>query len=167
MRFKTVAANKQAAERIAPLRVSLSRGVAGVIPTQRVLARWAGVAAAGRVRKVADLGLRVVGAAEGRALNRRFRGRDYATNVLSFGASGAARSRDRLLGDLVICAPVVAREARTQGKDLRAHWAHLVIHGTLHLLGYDHQRASDAERMERRETKLLRALGYADPYEHG
>jgi probable rRNA maturation factor len=111
-----------------------------------------------------DLSLRVVGRSEGCALNRRYRGRDYPANVLSFTAPRAARLRDRQLGDLVICAPVVAREARQQGKSLRAHWAHMVIHGTLHLLGFDHQRTRDAQRMERRETRLLRALGYPDPY---
>lgn len=148
----------------APVRVNLSRGVRGSIPARRALAHWVGVAAAGRVRQPAELGLRIVGAAEARALNRRFRGRDYATNVLSFEASRVARRRDRLLGDLIVCAPVVAREARAQGKCLRAHWAHLIIHGTLHLLGYEHRRPADARRMERRETRLLRGLGYPDPY---
>lgn len=104
-----------------------------------------------------DVTLRVVGAAEARRLNARFRGRDYATNVLSFPYGGDA-------GDVVLCHPVIAREAREQGKPLRAHYAHLVVHGVLHLRGYDHLRRADAARMEAREIRLLRRLGFANPY---
>ncbi len=161
-----MAANSSAL-RLAPVRVSVSKGVRSAVPGPRLLSQWVQASAAGRVRTNMELSLRVVGAAEGRALNRRYRGRDYATNVLSFEASRETRQRDRLLGDLVICAPVVARESRQQGKSLRAHWAHLVVHGTLHLLGYDHQRKRDALRMERRETRLLRTLGYRNPYVDG
>jgi len=100
----------------------------------------------------------VVGSRESRALNERWRGRAQPTNVLSFPGDG------RLIGDIVVCAPVVAREARAQGKALSAHWAHMVLHGTLHLLGFDHARAADARRMERRERALLARLGFADPY---
>ena len=124
------------------------------IPPDAVLRRWAhatGVEGAITVRYVAQ--------AESRRLNRRFRGKDHATNVLSFPYSSRP-----LAGDLVICAPVVAREARGQGKDLRAHHAHMLVHGLLHLAGLDHERARDAARMEARERRILAALGFGDPY---
>ncbi len=109
----------------------------------------------------AEITVRIVGAREGRSLNRRFRGKDYATNVLAFpyGRNGGALS-----GDVVLCAPVIAREARDQAKDLTAHYAHLTVHGVLHLRGYDHHEAREAERMERTERAILRRLGYPDPY---
>jgi probable rRNA maturation factor len=129
------------------------------LPPAARLRRWvrAALPAAGN----AALTLRVVGRAEGRALNRRYRGRDYATNVLSFPYATAPR----LAGDLVLCAPVIAAEARAQGKSFAAHLAHLVVHGTLHLQGQDHLRRADAERMEARERRILARLGFADPYE--
>ena len=101
--------------------------------------------------------LRVVDAPESRLLNRRFRGRNYATNVLSF-------SYDARHGDVVLCHPVISKEAKSQSKTLAAHYAHLVVHGMLHLRGHDHARKSDAERMERREIRILRRLGFDDPY---
>jgi len=104
--------------------------------------------------------IRVVGGVEGRALNRRYRGRDRATNVLTFVYDEGVS----LAGDIVLCAPVIAREARARRRTLEAHYAHLVIHGMLHLQGYDHERDDDAARMERREITLLRRLGYGDPY---
>jgi len=124
-------------------------------PAPATLRRWARLAAGARS---GELGIRVVGSRESRALNGRWRGRDRATNVLSFPGAGSQ------IGDIVVCAPVVAREARAQGKALPAHWAHMVVHGTLHLLGFDHVRESDAKRMERRERSLLARLGFADPY---
>lgn len=136
------------------------RPFAPAVPSLR---RWAEAALAG-TRGAHQLGIRVVGAAEGRALNRRWRGRDYATNVLSFGAEAAGVPGPRRLGDLVICAPVVAREAREQGKPLPAHWAHMVVHGVLHLRGHDHERAREARAMETLEAGILRALGFSDPY---
>jgi probable rRNA maturation factor len=108
-----------------------------------------------------------VGPAESRRLNARYRGRDAPTNVLSFAPPALptrARTGTRPLGDLVICARVLSGEARAQAKTLEAHWAHLVVHGTLHLIGYDHQRAADARRMERREIAVLRRLGFENPY---
>ena len=102
-----------------------------------------------------DITVRIVGTREGRALNRRFRAQDKATNVLSF--------PDTL--DIVLCHPVIAKEARAQGKPLAAHYAHLVVHGALHLRGYDHLGRRDAERMERAEIRILRRLGFANPYE--
>jgi probable rRNA maturation factor len=120
------------------------------VPSASSLRRWAGHAPAGVL-------VRIVGAPEGRRLNRTFRKRDYATNVLSF-------SYGRGRGDIVLCHPVVAREARAQGKTLAAHYAHLVVHGVLHLGGYDHAVRADAARMEREEVRRLRRLGFADPY---
>ena len=132
------------------------------MPHARSFARWANAAfAGGSVRRrhgSAELTIRVVGAAESRRLNRTWRGKDKPTNVLSFAAEAP------LLGDLAICAPVVAREARTQGKPRSAHWAHMVVHGVLHLLGYDHENDRDAARMEARETKILAQLGMPNPY---
>jgi probable rRNA maturation factor len=112
----------------------------------------------------AELSIRIVGSREGRALNLRYRGRDYATNVLSFPAELPPGVTLPLLGDIVIAAPVVAREAREQDKPLRDHYAHLTVHGVLHLLGYDHQREHDAARMEALEKRILASLGIPDPY---
>jgi probable rRNA maturation factor len=114
----------------------------------------------------ADLTLRFVGTTESRQLNAQFRGRDYATNVLTFNYSdeAAAHSTDALQADIVICLPVLNREARSQGKAVRDHLAHLVIHGVLHLQGHDHEQPAPAAAMERRETALLAALGFSDPY---
>jgi probable rRNA maturation factor len=136
---------------------------AGVPPTAR-LTRWALAALERKAR--GELTVRVVGRGESAALNARYRGKRGATNVLSFLSEPAApRSRELLpLGDVVICASVVAREAREQGKTLAAHWAHMVIHGTLHLQGYDHENARDAAAMEARERALLAGLGFPDPY---
>jgi probable rRNA maturation factor len=128
-------------------------------PGPVTLRRWARLAAGGHN---GELGIRVVGAGESRALNERWRGKSAPTNVLSFPAAPALRNR--VIGDIVVCAPVVAREAREQGKALAAHWAHMVIHGTLHLLGFDHAHQSDARRMEGRERALLARLGIGDPY---
>jgi probable rRNA maturation factor len=147
---------------------SLSRGVTvhvrratrrGWVPGTAALRRWATLAL-GRQAHGRELSVLVVGAARSRGLNRRYRHRDSATNVLSF----APAAPGPLLGDLVICPTVLQREARAQGKAVRAHWMHLIIHGALHLIGYDHVRPIDARRMERREVRLLRALGVANPY---
>jgi len=102
-----------------------------------------------------DITVRIVGIREGRALNRRFRARDEATNVLSFPETL----------DIVLCHPVVVREARAQGKSVTAHYAHLAVHGALHLQGHDHMKPRDAARMERAEVRILRRLGFANPYE--
>lgn len=114
-----------------------------------------------------DVTVRIVGRAESRRLNRDWRGKDKPTNVLSFAAGAVVDpvSGRRSLGDLVICAPVVAREAKEQRKFPPAHWAHMVVHGVLHLLGYDHERERDARRMERREIAILQNFGFANPYE--
>ena len=134
------------------------------VPPRRQIACWVR-AALGRRRGAWSLGVRVVGRAESRRVNRQFRHRDRPTNVLSFGATLPEADGRRLLGDLVVCAPVIAREAREQRKSRAAHWAHMIVHGTLHLRGYDHERDADARRMERRERSVLGQLGYADPYQ--
>ena len=135
--------------------VQIATSRAGV-PHARSFARWANAAFAGGRRRadaLPELTIRVVGAAESRKLNRTWRGKNKPTNVLSFEG-----------GDLAICAPVVAREAREQGKPPAAHWAHMVVHGVLHLLGYDHENDRDAAQMEAREAKILAQLGMPNPY---
>jgi probable rRNA maturation factor len=106
----------------------------------------------------------VVDEAEGRELNRQYRHKDYATNVLSFPADLPPELGLPLLGDVILCAPVVAREAQAQGKSLDAHYAHLTVHGVLHLLGYDHETISDARTMEGLEVQILDSMGIPDPY---
>ena len=108
--------------------------------------------------------IRVVDEAEITALNREYRGKEGATNVLSFPYEAMSGVETALLGDVVICAPVVAMESVAQQKPLEAHWAHMVVHGVLHLLGYDHHKDSEARNMEDHETQLLARLGYASPY---
>ncbi len=135
------------------------------IPAAASFRRWVGAAlrGAGR-RRASELSIRIVDADEGRAMNRAYRGRDYATNVLSFPAELPPGVDLPLLGDMVICAPVVAREAAEQGKAVRDHYAHLTVHGVLHLLGHDHVEDAQAQRMEALETRILAGLGIADPY---
>ena len=135
------------------------------VPARASFQRWAMAAllAAGQ-RGRFELSLRVVDNDEGLALNRDFRGKAYATNVLSFPSSPEERVATGMLGDLVICAPVVALEAREQRKTLRAHWAHMVVHGMLHLLDYDHENARAARTMEALEVEILHGLGFHDPY---
>ena len=116
------------------------------------------------VEHEATLCVRIVGSAESRRLDREYRGKDKPTNVLSFPSSPEERVATGALGDLVICAPVVAREAREQRKTLGAHWAHMIVHGTLHLLGFDHEKARAARVMEALEVEILRGLGFHDPY---
>jgi probable rRNA maturation factor len=130
----------------------VQRAVRAAPPARRLRA-WALAAA----QPGSVIALRVVGATEGRTLNRAFRQRDTATNVLSF-------DYGERQGDVVLCHPVIAREARAQGKTLAAHYAHLVVHGVLHLRGLDHARQRDALRMERAEVRILRRLGVSDPY---
>ena len=146
------------------LDVSVSYGLprAG-LPAAVSFRRWAAAAAQGRIKR-ADLAIRLVDAKEGRALNRHYRGKDYATNVLSFPVDLPPGVTLPLLGDLVICAPVVAKEALEQGKPLAAHYAHLTVHGVLHLLGLDHEDDREAEAMEQLERDILAGLGLPDPY---
>ena len=133
------------------------------VPAPASFKRWAEAACRGRIKR-ADIAIRVVDEREGRHLNHHYRGKDYATNVLSFPAELPEGVTLPLLGDLVICAPVVAREAAAQGKTLNAHYAHLTVHGVLHLLGLDHEDEREAEAMEAIERAVLAELGHADPY---
>ena len=135
------------------------------LPATVSFRRWVAAALQGaRRRKPAELSIRIVDVDEGRALNRDYRGKDYATNVLSFAVELPPGVALPLIGDLAICAPVVQREAAEQGKPARDHWAHLTIHGVLHLLGHDHIEARQAEAMEALETRILASLGIANPY---
>jgi probable rRNA maturation factor len=133
------------------------------IPTDADFSRWAQAALAGQ-RQRAELVIRVVDEEEITVLNRDYRYRDRPTNVLSFPFEAPPPVESDLIGDLVICAPVVAREALDQGKAAWAHWAHMVVHGVLHLLGYDHLSEAEAEAMEALEREILGGLGYPDPY---
>ncbi len=126
------------------------------LPSRARLRRWARAA----LERSACVTVRVVGATEARALNRHFRGRDHPTNVLTF----VLRERPRLEGDIALCAPVIAREARAQGKSAAAHYAHLMVHGILHLQGYDHETEREARAMERQESRVVARLGFPDPY---
>ncbi len=139
------------------------------LPAAVSFRKWVAAALDGRIRE-ADLAVRLVGTKEGRALNRHYRGKDYATNVLSFPAEIAdgvklpKGVKMPLLGDLVLCAPVIAREAKEQKKPLASHYAHLTVHGALHLLGWDHEDTREAECMEQLEREILAGLGLPDPY---
>lgn len=125
------------------------------LPRHRV-ARWLRAA----LQCPAEMTVRIVGREEGRALNRDYRRRDYATNVLTF----AYQSEPVVVADLVLCAPVLADEARVQKIDLTAHYAHLLVHGALHAQGLDHERAAEARRMQAVESRVMQALGFPDPY---
>jgi len=131
----------------------------GDLPARALLRRWARAALA----RDAVVTLRFVDEVEGRAINRSYRHRDRPTNVLAFVYHGVHGARG-VDGDLVLCAPVMRREAAEQGKSLAAHCAHLVVHGLLHLQGYDHEHAPEAARMEAREVAILAGLGFPDPY---
>lgn len=126
------------------------------LPSSERFRRWAHAS----LLENAHVTLRLVDQAEGRALNRAYRRRDYATNVLTF----AYPDQQPLSGDIVLCLPVIKEEARRQGKTLEAHLAHLTVHGVLHLQGFDHEADDDAELMEGIETEIVSKLGYADPY---
>lgn len=134
------------------------------LPTEAQVSSWA-QAALGHYGKDSELSIRLVGNDESQQLNRDYRGKDKPTNVLSFPADFPEELNIPLLGDIIICAPVIAAEALEQGKEVDAHWAHMVVHGTLHLLGYDHIDDSEAEEMEALETQILQQLGYPAPYE--
>ncbi len=126
------------------------------LPTPSQFRKWAKAA----LRVDTEVTIRIVDEAEGRELNRTYRGKDYATNVLTFPLT----EEPYLMGDIIICAPVVAKEAKEQHKDLLAHYAHLTVHGILHLHGYDHETDAQAELMEGLETAIVTKLGYASPY---
>lgn len=146
------AARQKRAPQITVQNASTARNV----PTAARIRQWA------RAALVADakVTIRIVGQTEGRLLNRSYRRKDYATNVLTF----VFRDSAPLEGDLALCAPVITREARAQRKPVAAHYAHMIVHGLLHLQGYDHENDKDAAMMEKRERTLLARFGYPDPY---
>lgn len=135
------------------------------IPALVELERWIGAALNNQQFENAEVSVYIVDEDEGQELNAQYRGKNYPTNVLSFPADIAEEIGVPLLGDLVVCAPVVEREAQEQGKPLEAHWAHMLIHGTLHLIGFDHVDDNDAEIMEALETQIITGLGYPAPYQ--
>lgn len=133
-------------------------------PSEADIQHWVEVALQHEKRDNTELTVRIVDEAESAALNSQYRGKDYPTNVLSFTYDIPAEVEMNLLGDLVICAPVVQREAREQGKAEQVHWAHMIIHGVLHLLGFEHLNDSDAQNMEQHEIAILAELGFPNPY---
>ena len=133
------------------------------VPGARLLQTWA-AAALNTPSRPTVLSVRIVGRARSRRLNADYRHKDKPTNVLSFAGAGILPDGRYVLGELVICAPVVAMEASAQDKSLRAHWAHMTVHGVLHLLGFDHERDADAEKMAAREVQILDRLGFSNPY---
>ncbi len=133
------------------------------LPTQADLWHWA-VAAMAHIKEQAELVIRIVDETESAALNQQYRNKAGATNVLSFPFQAPPPVESNLLGDLVICAAVVSKQASEQHKTERAHWAHMVVHGTLHLLGYDHIASAEAAEMENMEIEILTQLGFSDPY---
>lgn len=130
--------------------------VAAGLPTAEQFRKWV----ARTLRVDTEVTLRIVDEAEGRALNRDYRGKDYATNVLTFPLA----EEPHLMGDIILCMPVIAAEAKAQNKALHAHYAHLTVHGVLHLHGYDHETEAQAELMETLESEIVMKLGYPDPY---
>jgi len=154
-----LAARKRGLRPPAVLSLSIQYGVPKHgLPSQQRIRSWA------RAALLADMRVtfRLVGTREGRMLNRDFRGQDHATNVLTF----AYPEMEPLAGDIVLCVPLIAREARQQRKRIDAHYAHLIVHGMLHLQGYDHENDKDARIMEALEAEIVVKLGYADPYEY-
>jgi len=172
MRTSATRTARKAADNAPRLRLTVQHGSGAVgLPVRSTVRRWL----SRTLPRDAIVTVRFVGIAEGRRLNRDFRGRDYATNVLTFSyeTDGVHRTGARtgrapplLVGDIVLCVGVLRREAREQQKTLRAHCAHLLIHGALHLAGYDHQSDKDAKVMEALEIELLGSLGYQNPYAH-
>ena len=139
-------------------------------PRRSQFAAWASAALSGAAPAAkppatpVHISIRVVGKARSRGLNARYRHKDRATNVLSFSGAGLSPEGRNFLGELVICAPIVAREAVLQGKTAEAHWAHMTVHGVLHLLGADHERPAEAKKMAAREIQILDRLGFSNPY---
>lgn len=148
------------------LQVALAQSQGAELPGQAALEQWVAAALEGQMAE-AELTIRLVENDESAALNKQYRDRQGPTNVLSFPFEAPADVPLPLLGDLIICVPLVASEAQEQGKSVRAHWAHLVVHGVLHLRGYDHIDDSDAREMEDLERKIMAYLGFDDPYMDG
>jgi probable rRNA maturation factor len=155
----TSASTKKTAKPKLALAVQYAVGAREGLPTRPQVRRWVQAALSQETESAAEITVRFVAEEEGQALNRDYRGKDYATNVLSF-----VYESEPVSGDLVLCAPVVAREAQQQNKILEAHYAHLLVHGVLHLQGFDHESAKEARIMEAREREIVIQLGYTDPY---
>ncbi len=134
------------------------------LPANKLITEWV-EQALDEKHQEAEITLRIVDEEEGLALNKEWRKKETATNVLSFPVGEILEQAPNLLGDIVICAPIVEQEANQQGKIFDAHWAHLVIHGVLHLQGYDHESDEQADIMESKEIRILKKIGYANPYE--
>ena len=134
------------------------------VPSEELIIKWANLALDNK-HKDAEICLRIVDLDEGQYLNKEWRNKESATNVLSFPVGETIEHAPNLLGDIVICAPIVEEEAHQQNKETDAHWAHLVIHGILHLQGYDHVAEKDAAKMEKKEIQILQEIGYSNPYE--
>jgi len=152
------------------LTVDIQVACDGDIPAEAVIQRWvaAALGQSGRsVNRPCEIAVRIVDAEEIKALNQLYRKQDTATNVLSFPGGeidGLPDDATQMLGDIVVCAPIIAREASEQGKAPVDHWAHMLVHGTLHLLGFDHTNAAEAAEMEALETSILAAGNVTDPY---
>lgn len=136
------------------------------IPPEHIFKEWIDKLKQDIDIKEEEITIRVVNTDESQALNKRYRGQDKPTNVLSFPSQLPALVGESYLGDIVICAKIVEKEALAQNRDIEAQWAHMLVHGILHLHGYDHSEDADAQKMEALEGKLLATLGYANPYEH-
>ncbi len=134
------------------------------IPDSALIAEWASAAYKKVGTEEAELTVRIVDEKDGRELNQRYRNKRGATNVLSFPFEDPPQIKTNILGDIVVCAPVLSREAVNQGRPLTAHWAHLVVHGVLHLCGYVHDHERDAVRMQRLESEIIEQLGFPNPY---
>ena len=134
------------------------------VPASEVMSRWADSAFDRVVKKDAEVTIRIVDEEEGAELNQRYRKRAGATNVLAFDYAQDSFAQNDLLGDVIICAPIVVQEALSQSKSIDAHWAHMVVHGILHLCGYRHKEEKDASKMEQLETEILLELGFPPPY---
>jgi probable rRNA maturation factor len=158
-----IVSGKVADAKPARVRVDIENVSGAKVPSNTVFKQWIS-AAIGKRRDNAEVSLRITDANEIKMLNQQYRGKDYATNVLSFPADLPPELKLPHLGDIVICAEVVEREAAEQHKTSTAHWAHMVVHGTLHLLGYDHIEDADAEIMEALEIDILCELNFANPY---
>jgi probable rRNA maturation factor len=151
-------------EHVVHVSVVTSDYAAPELPSEALIKQW--VALALEDEAPCEVSVCIVDEAEGRALNHQWRGKDAATNVLSFPAQQPDGPRPKPLGDVVLCAPIIASEAIEQGKSLMDHWAHLLIHGVLHLRGFDHDQSDTAARMEQKEVVMLKTLGVEDPYQH-
>ena len=156
---------RQALRRVIKIKVNIQRATkTPALPSNQRIRQWVSTALAEHRVDHAELTIRIVGEKEAAQLNWKWRRKKGPTNVLSFLADDRQGHVPGLLGDILLCAPVIAREATQQEKSLGAHWAHMIIHGALHLMGYDHKKTLETRKMEGLEIKLLATMGIADPY---